>query len=271
MILKKLAKEPLIHFLFASAALFGVYDAVAPEAVDSSITLSDARKEQIINRFTFIWKREPTEFERKNILEDFLLDEIYAQKGRELGLDIDDSIIKKRLRQKMEFMLFDLAGAVPPKEGELETYYKENAETYKTKDVFAFEYITVSRDASPADTEQFILMNNQRLAQGLIPKGDAEPRVLSAIDSYQASSSFGLAFAQDLAEAEIGEWVGPFDSNYGIHYLKINQFTPGSLPELASVKDKVIDGWRRQKNTEFKENYEREVLAEYRHLIDGQG
>ncbi|WP_112477920.1 hypothetical protein [Vibrio variabilis] len=155
--LSLLVKEPLCHFLAISALLFVVYDQVAPEPVapSESITISDARIEQMYNRFEKLWHRPPSDIEMTGLIDDYLLDEIYALEARELGLDKGDGVIKKRLRQKMEFMLFDIAGAVPPKKHELQEYLEHNAERYTIPESYDLEVISLDKDASVAEKKAF--------------------------------------------------------------------------------------------------------------------
>ncbi|OED48144.1 hypothetical protein ACH42_02540 [Endozoicomonas sp. (ex Bugula neritina AB1)] len=270
MTLKKMAREPLIHFLLASFMLFYIYDVVSPQSAEDNLLLTETRVEQIINRFKLVWKREPTEEERTNLLKDYMLDEIYAEKARDIGLDRDDSVIVKRLRQKMEFMLFDSAGATPPTTEELQAYYLERADMYKSADLYSFDYVTISHRSSSEEVEKFITTNNERLKQGQKPTATSGQQHLKNLTTQRAYDSFGPAFTKELEQyqRQTNEWFGPVKSVFGTHYVNVSHFTEGELPDFELVKQAVFIEWSEKKRLEYKHKYEENLLAEYLNQIE---
>ena len=103
------AREPLLHFLVIGAALFVIYHWLNPTAANSDtsrrieLTNDDIRQLEI--SWTAQWQRPPTPDEMRNLVEDKVRQEILYREGLALGLDRDDTIVKRRLAQKMEFLV----------------------------------------------------------------------------------------------------------------------------------------------------------------------
>ena len=103
------AREPLLHFLVIGAALFVIYHWLNPTAANSDtsrrieLTNDDIRQLEI--SWTAQWQRPPTAEEMRNLVEDKVRQEILYREGLALGLDRGDTIVKRRLAQKMEFLI----------------------------------------------------------------------------------------------------------------------------------------------------------------------
>lgn len=63
-----------------------------------------------------------------------MLEEIYYRKALAMGIDQDDTIIRQRLRQKLEFLLEDTGAQVEPTDADLEAYIAANPEQFRTAD-----------------------------------------------------------------------------------------------------------------------------------------
>ncbi len=106
----KLIKEPLVHFLALGAVLFGIGilrgDAAEPSA--NRITITPGVTERLMEGFRRTWQRPPTKAEFKGLVEDYLKEEVLYREALAMGLDRDDQIIRRRMRQKLEFLTADL-------------------------------------------------------------------------------------------------------------------------------------------------------------------
>jgi hypothetical protein len=113
-VIKRLLKEPLLHFLLIGASLFFVFGLAQdgmPGRTDDQVIVSAGRIEQLNNIFTKTWQRPPSPAELKGMIDDFVLEEIYYRQAVEMGIDRDDTVIRRRLRQKFEFLTDDMAAA----------------------------------------------------------------------------------------------------------------------------------------------------------------
>ena len=84
------------------------------------------RVPQIVEIFTRTWQRPPTEGELSGLIDSFVKEEVFYREGRKLGLDQDDTIVRRRLQQKMEFMIEPDEAALTAGPGELEAFLASN-------------------------------------------------------------------------------------------------------------------------------------------------
>lgn len=260
----KFVKEPLLHFLILAGTLFAIYSEFGPESnEDKGITVSDARMAQLYNRFEKLWDRPPSDFEMKGMIDEYLLDEIYAFQARELGLDKGDAIIRKRLRQKMEFMLFDMAGAIPPEDGELQVYLHEHSDRYRREARIDYEYISIAKDASADEIEAFMQFVTTTDSCGSCETHTSHRRIADASKSL-IQDIHGHRFAEQVMMLTTDGWQGPFESDTGIVYVKPTDIRKGYVPDLQEIYELVFADWRQEKNEEFKREYQSKLLETYR-------
>ena len=62
----------------------------------------------MVEGFTRTWQRPPTREELEGLIRDRVREEVYYREALALGLDKDDMVIRRRLRQKMEFVTDDV-------------------------------------------------------------------------------------------------------------------------------------------------------------------
>ena len=119
-------REPLLHFLLIGIAVFALYQAgspLEPASAQRIIEVTPAQVERLAGQFEAVWRRRPSEAELTGLVEDFVREEVYYREALALGLDRDDTVIRRRLRQKMEFLSDAGAGAMAPEEAELRAYF----------------------------------------------------------------------------------------------------------------------------------------------------
>ena len=135
----------MLHFLVLGAALFGLFGMVDKKDAEApaKIVVSESRVATLADRFARTWRRPPTEQELQGLIEDDMRDEIFYREGRAAGLDRDDFVIRRRVRQKMEFLAEDMAAADPSEE-QLAAYLKSNPERFRTEDRLTFHHVFLS-------------------------------------------------------------------------------------------------------------------------------
>ncbi|MGB3225872.1 MAG: hypothetical protein WBB23_23995, partial [Desulforhopalus sp.] len=116
-------KEPLLHFLLIGAALFFAYGEMGNNASMPAgqaakqmekIVVTQDKIDQMNNLFTKTWQRPPNKEEQAGLVEDFIRSEIYYREAIAMGLDRDDEVLKRRLRQKVEFIYEDITSWAEP-------------------------------------------------------------------------------------------------------------------------------------------------------------
>ena len=102
-------REPILHFLLIGGLLFWVYGRLAPmDNGGERIVVTQAMVDELAQQHQARWMRPATEQELANLVDAHVRDEIMYREGLTLGLDRDDPVIKRRVRQKLDV---DVRGA----------------------------------------------------------------------------------------------------------------------------------------------------------------
>lgn len=247
--MKRLLVDPLFHFLLTGALIFGVYGLVAEEGPGDkpTITVSQARIDVLLSSFERSWRRPPTQSEIDGLIEDHVREEIAVREAVRMGLDLDDSVIRRLLRRKFEFVAADVIARVEPAESELKAYFAANADQFRGHSRFTFRhvYFNPQRHGSSlrADVVRLVeQLNSGKVEFGTDDLGDVtslEPGY-SALARRDLAQVFGEAFASEIETLEAGQWSGPIISEFGLHLVVVDSVEPGLVPEFEKVRDLVI-------------------------------
>lgn len=266
----KLHKEPLLHFLIIGALIFFLYSLTNKNEVavpDKRIIVSTSDIERLGDNWLKKWNRPPTERELQGLVESYIREEVYYREALALGLDQNDTVLRRRLMQKMEFLSNDIAELNAPDDSALNQYFLDNQEKYELPARVSFTHIYFSLDKHGAKAvEDAKLVLSELNASSAQERGD---NFMFGVDfvqepQFEVARLFGKGFAEKLFKSEINTWQGPLKSGYGLHLVRISKKINSRMPELASVMGKVRTDWmfeQRQKMNEeiyekFKERYE---------------
>lgn len=265
----KVLREPLVHFLLLGAALFlifGLTNRAGPASSDQQVVVSAGRIEQLATVFGKTWQRPPTSEELKGLIADFVLEEVYYRQAVAMGIDRDDTVIRRRLRQKLEFLTDDVSSLIEPTDEELAAYLADNQERFRTSATYTFRQVYFNPEKLGDTTEAYIAEQLERLRFGMEHGGDASPLAESFDqDSRQTvDGTFGMGFSEKLDKLTIGDWQGPVRSEFGVHLISLAARTEGRLPELAEIRSVIQREWsnerrianRRKMNDRLLEKYE---------------
>jgi hypothetical protein len=272
-----LLQEPLLHFSVLGIALFAVAsywgDATAgPE--DNEIVVTAGKVRSLAHIFQRTWQRPPTQSELDALIEDFVNEEVFYREALAMGLDRDDTIIRRRLRQKLEFVAEDLADSVEPTDEELAEYMAARRETYRLENQATFTQVYFSpqrrAEALHADLEQALQTLRGNDAADVTEFGDPLllPTYHESVREREIASMFGREFSQSLQKAETGRWSGPIESSYGLHLVKVDERTPGRVPTLDEVRDVVRRDWFADRRAESKRRFYDSLRERYEVIVD---
>jgi hypothetical protein len=267
--MSKWLKEPLIHFLLLGALIFIVYDQFAgPGRAPGEIYISRGQQENLLNTFSRTWQRPPSPAEFQGLLQDYVRQEIAYRESQAMGLDQDDIVIRRRLRQKLELLAEDVAALAAPTDEDLQTYLDQHPADFLVEPRLTLRQVYFSRDRRGAAAEQDALQLLQRIASDG-PAGDFEtfgdplplPSELRDMRESEIARLFGGVFTDGLQGLATGRWTGPVESGFGLHLVFIEQRQAGRVPELDEVRQAVRREWSSQRRREAVDGlYER--LAE---------
>jgi hypothetical protein len=269
--IKKIVAEPLVHFLLLALLLFALYALINPPAPDpNTITVSTGRVAQIKNNFVNRWKREPLPEELDNAIAHYVLSEIYLREARAIGMDRGDVVIDRRLRQKMGFMLEDLAAVKQPGQDELKQYYLDNIKNYVEPEKYSFQQVYLSADRNPQQLAAAIEKQTARMAQGLAPQSDVSmlPEQMTQASPAAIDKVFGKGFATQLSTVKTERWSEPLDSTFGQHFIYLLEHLPEQSKPYEQVADQLLRDWQYNHTQQLKQAFEKELLESYSVVIE---
>lgn len=244
--MEKIIKEPLVHFLLLGLAIFLFYGLVNDDAAatNETIIIDDNDVERLIQNYQKSWNEYPDEKTINKLVDDYVKSEVLYNEALQLNLDHNDEIIKRRLMQKYEFLIEDLASQNPIEEETLKAYWQENKEKYKSPARYSFEQYYFNPD---------LVDDAESLAKANLPK--ARTRNLKSHSSHldfehtsmeeeQIARVFGQAFASQIIDLQINKWNGPIKSGYGYHLVHITTKEQSALSKFENVKNDVTKDYR---------------------------
>ncbi len=270
-------REPLVHFLLIGAALFAFFSWTGGSGgPDSSrIVIGPGQVEHLAVGFARTWRRPPTPEELKGLIDDYVREEMATREARSMGLDREDTVIRRRLRQKLEFLVEDAAEAVPPTDAELQAWLDAHPQDYRLDPEVAFRQVFLSPDrrgdGMEADAQKLLRQLESlgpdadvaRLGDSIMLPGDFDLAPLTV-----AARMFGNEFAGQLVEPELGSWVGPVPSGYGLHLVLVRERIEGREPELDDIRDAVARDLLTSRRKEQLETMYERLLEQYDVVID---
>ena len=267
--MKSFLREPLVHFLALGALLFaiGILRGEPATPGSSRIAITEGHIDRLLEGFRMTWNRPPTEAEFRGLIEEHLKEEVLYREALGMGLDQDDQIIRRRLRQKLEFMTADFVGTIEPTEEELETYLAEHAERYRGDGRLRFIQVFIN-DTGPegiARADRIVASLRDEPDQDLTPLTDAflHPLVYPDVAEQALRSIYGPQVPETLMEQPVGEWSGPLLSPFGLHVVRIDARQDGELPSLDAVRPEVYRDLMFERTNEAEQAYFDGLLEQY--------
>jgi len=264
-------KEPLLHFLLIGAALFIVFGQVnnkMSDGADNQVVVSAGRIEQLANIFAKTWQRPPTAEELKGLIDDFVLEEIYYRQAVSMGIDRDDTVIRRRLRQKFEFLTDDMADAAMPTDDELAAYLADNADVFVRDTTYTFEQVYINPDQPDLALKVSKQLTALQADNAAIGNPGFLPAYFEHTPAHAVDSSFGSGFSEKLDALPIGDWQGPLESGLGLHLIRIDVRIQGTLPQLDEIRPVVKREWANVKRLETRRIINEQLLSIYDVTID---
>jgi peptidyl-prolyl cis-trans isomerase C len=247
--------EPLVHFLALGLALFAISRVVdvdrggAQRLSRIELTPDDIRQVEVV--WQAQWQRPPTPEELRGLLEARVREEVMYREALALGLDRGDTIVKRRLAQKMEFLGEDLSALPEPTTTVLRAWFEKNAQRYALPGRVSFRHLYFASDRRGAPARQAA---DVALAQVTRAGSDATGAGLGDRFMYQdyyadrdpdqVAGVFGSAFAKSLFALDARpSWQGPVESGFGWHVVRVESRTPGRVPTFDEVEAMVRTDW----------------------------
>jgi hypothetical protein len=274
--MKVIPKEPLVHFLILGTALYVTFSFLAErEPVrENQIVVSAGKIEHLATMFARTWQRPPTSAELKGLIDDFVREEVAYREGMGAGLDRDDTIIRRRIRQKLEFIAEDIANLGEPTGDDLAAYMAAHPDEFRIDSNLTFRQVYLNpekrSDSLEADTHELLADLKSKRAIDASALGDRTllDHLYADIRSRDIARLFGEEFAAAVLEFEPGAWHGPIESSYGVHLVFVDQRTESRMPALDDVRPRVRREWENARRVEAIEEFYRNLLQKYEVVIE---
>ena len=249
--LKQIIREPLLHFLIAGALIFAGYAAlVDPKTTEGTYTIriGDTEIQFLRAQYEKLWGRPPAEHELAPLVQEFIREEVLYREGVAMGLDQDDLIVRRRIGQKMEFLIGDLAVPEEPDDATLTTYLDANRDKYVEPPhlTFTHVYFNVDRRGEQAYADAVAALPELADQQRAPEVGDRFALATDYADETvrEVDQSFGPDFGEQLLTAPLGEWYGPVESAYGLHLVRMLARTEPRLPDFDDLQERLSNDYK---------------------------
>ena len=270
--IQKAAKDPLFHFLILGGLVFALVTFWGPKlGAQNHIVITQAAQQHLADLFEVTWQRKPSPNELKNLIQDHIKEEIYYREALDLGLDKNDTIIRRRLRQKLEFMQEDITSLKPASEVNLRTYYEAHIDKYKSDQILSFDQVLVSPQHLK-NTDENIVQALAQLKSGALPKDLSRSSLLPVFLKHETAKTikniFGSDFTSAVLKLKLGQWQGPVYSSFGTHLVNvyINQ-APKPLSFEQSHQRVAADYMRHQREKAATNDY-KNLRSHYRITVE---
>ncbi|HSF15097.1 MAG TPA: peptidylprolyl isomerase [Vicinamibacteria bacterium] len=270
--MRRWLREPLLHFLVLGAALFAVYALVRPSRSDSSeIVVSAGRVAAIEAQFRGVWQRPPTEAELAALVDTYVREEVLYREGVARGFDLDDPVIRNRVRQKVEFLAEDTFSAEPT-DADLAAYLAQHREQFEIPAAVSFEQVFFDPARRGAGLDRDVAEALAALGRGAAAAGLGDRTILPGRMEHalppDVSSTFGREFSANLDGVPVGVWHGPVRSTYGTHLVRVIERGTPTMPSLADARHVVAREWTRARTVEMRERFYQSLRSQFTVTIE---
>lgn len=273
MIVRRLLREPLLQFLLVGLALFSAWHFVRPADAARDPKNRIEITEDDLKQMSFAWVSQgrppPTAQQLQAMVEEKIREEVLYREALALGLDKDDTIIKRQLARKMDFLAEDLSQLEAPTPDELRAWYQQNNAGFALPARVSFRHVYFSPDRrganTHADAEAAFAQLSGRAIDAAAATGDP-----FMFQSYYGDRSievvakeFGPSFARAVADVVPGAWAGPIESGYGWHVVFVDAWTPERIPDFEEIEAQIRTAWIEDKREQTRLRLYETMRARY--------
>lgn len=270
-------KEPLLHFLVLGALIFAVYRFVAVDSThdEKSIVISQVQLSELAETFSRAWQHPPSTSEMEGLVQDYIHEEIAVRAAVAMGLDRDDTVIRRRLRQKLEFVNESIATQTEPTDNELRIYFQQHVDSFRAEPEISFIQVYLN----PQQHGTVLVRDADQLRQRLSSQTSAvDPAAFGDVTSLEhqfvaqrpaeITQIFGEDFASAVRKLKPGQWSQPIASSYGTHLIFVTENKSAQLPKLEQIRDVVKREWLNSQRIAATNKFYAEQLKHYQVHIE---
>lgn len=244
-----LRKDPLIHFLLVGGILFAALSWLGRSetpADGDSILVSAEDVAEISRGAELLQGRPPTADELARLVAEAIRDEVYYRRALMLELDVDDDEVRRRLIEKMQYLTENTADPEPP-DADIEAYFAANPDRFRIPPLATFDQVYFSprmRGESVLDDAEAAL-TELRQGAGHDSIGDSTPLParFDEADPDRIRVLFGDELTEIVFSAALDLWLGPYESDFGWHLVRVAGRSEARDPGFAEVESRVREAY----------------------------
>lgn len=273
--LRRWSREPLVHFLLIGLMLFVGYSLLHPRSEAASDANRIVLTPDDLVQMSVTWRAQgrppPTAEQMRNLIEIKVREEVLFREAIALGLDKDDTIVKRRLAQKMEFLAEGTGIDGDPSPDTLRAWFKDHQQRFALLPRVSFRHLYFSTDRHGERTREAAAKALEKVAGQSATSSD----VASVGDPFMyqdyygdrsfddIAKLFGLNFARALVSTKPGSWQGPVESGYGWHLVMVDSSTPSRVPAFEEIEADVKASWIADQRAQAKAKAYETMRARY--------
>lgn len=265
-------REPIVHFWVIGAVLFLTFELFdAPAGLEAEqIVITSGQVENLQQRFARSRQRAPTREELQGLVDEYIREEILYREALLLGLDKGDTVVRGRMRQKMDLMSDSVAELTVPSNEQLQDYIDAHPDRFATEPQVSFHQVFLDPQKRSGVIEKeaphlLSLLSGKEDEIDIAGLGDS----LMLPESYpltpisEISHQFGEQFSRELLQSRRGQWAGPLQSGYGFHLVLVTDYKERGLPELDEIRRVVEWEFYAARRKEMRSSVYEELREKY--------
>lgn len=267
--LRRAAREPLLHFIVLGALIFaGIMGVKFLQKPTVSIAAQDIN--QLVEYWQLQTQRAPNKQELAAIIQGRVDEELLAREAQRLGMDKDDLIIRRRLAQKMSFASEDL-GDAQPSTATLRAEYDRTKARYAAPARVTLRHVFFSADRGGDAAHAAAVAALAKAQAGVDPAGDPSllPLTYADADPEALARDYGPDFAKTATTAPLDHWIGPVQSPFGYHLIRVEGRAQQITPPFEDVQDQVRENYLAEQRQAKNEAFLRKLRQQYRVNVAG--
>lgn len=270
----KIFREPITQFVLIGLLLVGLNHLWSSWQGEQGRTIVVSAAE--IDRLEQIWAgtagRLPTDEDRQQIIDQYVQEEALVREAERLGLSDGDTIIRRRLAQKMDFLVSDDAKPDDPTDAELKRWFDDHRERFAAPEMRSFTHVYFSPEKHGSRIEADAQTALAKLRSGADWKSLGDPfiqkRSYAALPQREVTRLFGPEFAADLFKLDAGNWSEPIGSAYGLHLVRIEAIDSAAQAKFEPIRAEVLTAWQEEQRTEAKREAVEALIGNYKVVVE---
>jgi len=262
----RVLREPLLHFFILGILLFGLYGWLHRGLVKATdeIVVTRGQLQNLQTQFQLTRQRPPTTQELRGLVDSWVHEEIFYREGVAMGLDRDDSIVRRRVAQKLEFIA-DGATPTTATRQDLQAWLDAHPTSYLVEPRYSLRQVFFNPERRGDRLQLDVAAARRALQLGKEARGDATmlPAALEDARAFEVARTFGSDFAQALETLPVGSWQGPVRSAFGWHLVELTTREAGRKATLDEVHAAVERDWLQARTQAASEAFFQRLRAKY--------